>query len=62
MDCFHQPVNIIISNNIFSPEYCKAIPGYSDKVVDETTEFPLDYQIDYVRLYQREDISRLYVS
>lgn len=52
-DCFHQPVAVIISNQIFSENWCK-INDFAKANGPAAPEiFPLDYSVDYVRLYQK---------
>lgn len=59
MSGFHQPVGIIISNQVFSERYCNDNP-WGKKYGPASDEiFPLKYRVDYVRLYQREDIGEL---
>jgi hypothetical protein len=46
MSCFHDPLYLIFNNFIYSPAY----PGPT--MPSAKTEFPIEYRIDWVRLYQ----------
>ena len=46
MSCFHDPMYFIFNNFLYSPAY----PGPS--AFNKTTDFPIEYHIDWVRLYQ----------
>ena len=46
MSCFHDPMYVIFNNFIYSPSY----PGPT--MPSEKTDFPIEYCIDWVRLYQ----------
>ena len=46
MSCFHDPLFIIFNNFLYSPAY----PGPS--AFNQKTDFPIEYRIDWVRLYQ----------
>ena len=49
--CFHDPHFIIFNDEIFTPNGGWVVPDWS--LVDEDP-IPIDYYIDYVRLYQKE--------
>lgn len=61
-DGFHQPVGIIISNQIFSAGWCKENEWAASLGPADDSIFPLKYSIDYVRLYQRENYGKLFVN
>ncbi len=46
MSCFHDPLYIILNNFIYSPGFAGSTPPSDD------TEFPIEYRVDWVRLYQ----------
>lgn len=54
MDGFHQPVGIIISNQIFSEGWAKVNSWAASVGAAKEELFPLDYEIDYVKLYQKK--------
>ncbi len=49
--CYHDPHFIIFNNEIFTPNGGWIVPAWSITDEDPT---PIDYHIDYVRLYQKE--------
>lgn len=51
VQCFHDPHFIIFNDEIFTPNGGWVVPGWS--LTDEDP-IPIDYYIDYVRLYQKE--------
>ena len=61
-DGFHQPVGIIISNQIFSEGWCKVNSWAATLGPADESIFPLEYSIDYVRLYQRENYGKLFIN
>ena len=50
---FHQPLGIIISNQIFSEGWCKFSEWAASLGPPPDEIFPLEYKVDYVRLYQK---------
>lgn len=54
MSCFHDPLFIIFNNFLYSPAY----PGPT--AINAKTEFPIEYRIDWVRLYQTPGEGALY--
>ena len=59
IDGFHDPERLIINNEIFS-EKSKWLPeGWA--LTDED-EMPIDYWIDYIRLYQNPETEDLYLK
>lgn len=59
MDGFHQPVGVIITNGIFSEAWCKINDWAASKGPASEEIFPLDFHVDYVRLYQKSEDSIL---
>ena len=51
---FHQPLGIIISNQIFSAGWCEVSEWAASLGPPPDEIFPLEYKVDYVRLYQKE--------
>lgn len=58
---FHQPVGIIISNQIFSEGWTKVSDWAASIGAAKEEIFPLEYSVDYVRLYQKPG-NTLYVN
>lgn len=59
MDGFHDPLFILLNNHLFTP-YSRWSPG-ENALVDDTSAFPMDYWIDWIRLYQKPGLGDLYV-
>ncbi len=59
MQGFHDPAFIIMNNEFFSPggSWCPA-----DKAIREDAEMPIDYYIDWVRLYQNPETDVIYLK
>jgi beta-glucanase (GH16 family) len=51
MDCFHDFYYLIFNNYLMTPKFSGSTPEIEVRP-DDT--FPIDYEIDYVRLYQKE--------
>lgn len=62
MEGFHQPVGIVITNGIFSEGWCKVDSWAATKGPAKEEIFPLDYHVDYVRLYQKKEDSILLIG
>jgi hypothetical protein len=59
IDGFHDPERLIINNEIFSEKSGWAPEG--SRLTDED-EMPIDYWIDYIRLYQNPATEDLYLK
>ncbi len=59
MKSFHDPMFIIINNHLFTPLSAWKPEGAT---VDENSEFPMEYWIDWIRLYQNDDSCELYLK
>lgn len=55
MSCFHDPLYIIFNNFLFT-----AGSAWKPSLVDETTVYPIEYRIDWVRLYQAPGVGELH--
>ena len=55
MSCFHDPMYIIFNNFIFTENSIMKYPP-----VTSGTEFPIEYRIDWVRLYQTSEFGDVY--
>lgn len=59
MKCFYDPMFIIINNHLFTP---LSAWKPENAEVDETSEFPMEYWIDWIRLYQNDGPCELYLK
>lgn len=59
MSGFHDALYVIFNNHIFT-EKSSWLPEGTE--VDERTEFPINYWIDYIRLYQKDEYGDLYLA
>ena len=55
MSCFHDPLFIIFNNFLFTDG-----SSWQPNKVNSTTDFPIEYRIDWVRLYQIPGEGALY--
>lgn len=58
MQGFHDPAYVIFNNELFTPKGGWIVEGWNA----EQSDFPIDYEIDWVRLYQNPAIERLYLT
>ena len=58
---FHDPHRLIINNEIFS-EHSTWKPQGSALTEEEEKDMPIDYYIDYIRLYQNPEKERVYLK
>lgn len=59
MSGFHDTVYVLFNNHIFTEENSLWIPNGK---VDDRTKFPINYWIDYIRLYQKNEYGDLYLD
>lgn len=59
MGGFHDTVYVLFNNHIFTDENSSWIPKGK---VDDRTKFPINYWIDYIRLYQKNEYGDLYLG
>lgn len=59
MSGFHDALYILFNNHIFT-ENSSWVPNGAE--VDERTVFPINYWIDYIRLYQKDEYGDLYLA
>ena len=59
MSGFHDALYVLFNNHIFTSNSSWA-PGGAE--VDERTDFPINYWIDYIRLYQKDEYGDLYLA
>ena len=59
MQGFHDPLYVIFNNHIFT-EHSPWKP--EDSEVDERSRFPMQYWIDWIRLYQKPGVGSLYTA
>ena len=59
MSGFHDSLYVIFNNHIFTEKSSWLPEG---KEVDERTKFPINYWIDYIRLYQKDEYGNLYLA
>ena len=52
--------NVLFNNHIFT-ENSEWLPKGTPQV-DERTDFPIHYWIDYIRLYQKDEYGDLYLA
>ena len=63
MQGFHEPHCLILNNHIFTPGYTGTSDGEWAKGVTVGSDFTnADYDIDYIRLYQKNDRSKIYFA
>ncbi len=55
MSCFHDPLYIIFNNFLFTEE-----SSWKPSLVTSETQFPIEYRIDWVRLYQTPGVGELH--
>lgn len=60
MDGFHDPLFILLNNHLFTP-HSRWFPG-ENALVDDASAFPMDYWIDWIRLYQKPGLGELYIA
>lgn len=59
MSGFHDSLYVLFNNHIFTK---LSDTWFKGDRVDETTVFPFDYCIDYIRLYQKDEYGDLYLG
>lgn len=59
MSGFHDALYVLFNNHIFTEHNNSWIPRAK---VDENTTFPINYWIDYIRLYQKDEYGDLYLG
>jgi beta-glucanase (GH16 family) len=60
MSGFHDALYVLFNNHIFT-ENSEWLPKGTPQV-DERTDFPIHYWIDYIRLYQKDEYGDLYLA
>ncbi len=61
METFHEPVRLIINDEIFSEKSVFAPEG-SRLTEEDAKDMPIDYWIDYIRLYQNPATERIWLK
>ena len=62
MSGFNQPVFLILNNHIYGPCLVKEKRLQEERFLVDDNDLPMEYHIDYIRLYQEPEYGKIYVN